>query len=141
MAITLYHFTKPEHWEQILKDGHLDPSWDYGGTVPAIVHTTDSPDPSTLPQHHEVGRTIRFELLLPEQQAHRWHTWGNRCLPPESFRSLGIPVWTPEDPAYLTQTNQESHRWYVVERRIPSTEWVRVTNAETGAIIWPLPLG
>ncbi|MGQ4484341.1 hypothetical protein ACN6LM_002670 [Streptomyces sp. SAS_281] len=139
MTKTVYHFTTPGNWEKILKDGHLEPLWDYGGAVSAIVHVTDSPDCSTLPQHHEAGRTIRFEVLLPEQDVHQWHTWGkDRGLPPEAFRSLGIPVWTPDDPSYLTETNRESHRWYVVERRIPSPEWVQVTDTEADSVIWPL---
>ncbi|MER7539386.1 hypothetical protein ABTX77_32070 [Streptomyces sp. NPDC097704] len=140
MPTTLYHFTTARAWDSILKDGYLEPSWDYGGTVPAIVHTTESSEASSLPLGHESGRPIRFELLIPEGEAHHWHAWGKaKGLPPEAYRALGIPVWTPDDREYLTDTNRDSLHWYVVERRIASAEWVQVTDTESGAVLWPLP--
>lgn len=94
MAITLYHFTKPESWPSIEASGALEPGRPEAGPVPQVVHMTASEDPESLPWGHREGRTIRFELAIPEAEAHHWFKWATRDnnVPEDRFESLGVPV-------------------------------------------------
>ncbi|GCD99780.1 hypothetical protein EHYA_07502 [Embleya hyalina] len=136
---TLYHFTKPTCLEQILATGVLEARWSADDSAPKTVHTMDSTAPEDLPWSFREGRTIRFELRIPEADTHHWFVWAKKAdhVPANVFRSLGVPVWTPDNPAFVSNQNLGSKHWYVIERQIPVAEWVEIVNIDTGTVIWP----
>ncbi|MFB6518700.1 hypothetical protein [Streptomyces sp. NPDC056401] len=136
MPITLYHFTKPEHWPAIDASGALEPRWGAAGEgVPKNIHLSDSQDRELLPWAFRTDYPIRFEVRIPEADAHDWHTWGKKYAPPNTHQSLGIPVQRPDGP-YLNQWNQGSGHWHVVERHIVRAEWVEVLDLEHDTVLW-----
>ncbi|MGW6391243.1 hypothetical protein ACWFR1_12245 [Streptomyces sp. NPDC055103] len=137
MTRTLYHFTKPESWEQILAAGALEPRWPRDGSAPMTVHMMESTDPEDLPWGFRDGRTIRFELRIPEAEAHHWFGWAEVNVPPNAFQSLGVPVWTPDDPSYVNDRNLGSKHWHVVEGAVSAAEWVSVVDIDTDKVLWP----
>ncbi|MGW6704730.1 hypothetical protein ACWGDE_07545 [Streptomyces sp. NPDC054956] len=136
MAITLYHFTKPEHWPAIDASGCLEPRWGAaGGDVPKTVHLSDSQDRELLPWAFRADYPIRFQVQIPEADAHEWHPWGKKHVPSNAHQSLGIPVRRP-DGWHLSQWNQGSAHWRVVERLIPRLEWIEVVDLEHNTVLW-----
>ncbi|MFF7613543.1 hypothetical protein [Streptomyces lavendulae] len=136
MTRTLYHFTKPEFRIQILTSGVIEPRWPKDESAPKTVHTMESSNPEDLPWAFREGRTIRFELGVPEAETHHWFSWARANVPPSAFQSLGVPVWTPDDPAYVNGRNLGSKHWYVLERAVPAAEWVSVVDIETNEVLW-----
>lgn len=139
MTRTLYHFTKPELWEQILATGALEPRWPKDRAAPQTVHVMQSRDPKDLPWAYREGRTVRFELRIPEAEAHHWFGWAKDNVPSNAHRSLGVPVWTPDDHFYVNEQNLGSKHWYVIERAVPAAEWVAVMNIDTDKLLWRAP--
>ncbi|MFD6936246.1 hypothetical protein ACFWAP_08855 [Streptomyces goshikiensis] len=139
MTRILYHFTKPESWAQILATGALEPRWPQDGSAPKTVHTMESNDPEDLPWAFRVGRTIRLEMRIPQADAHHWFGWAKVNVPPNAHHSLGVPVWTPDDHAYVNHWNRGSKHWYVIQRDVPADEWVTAVDVETSEVLWRAP--
>ncbi|MFF3654964.1 hypothetical protein [Streptomyces olivochromogenes] len=140
MTRTLYHFTKPEFWEQILASEVLEARWPGDGSAPKTVHMMESSDPEDLPWAFREGRTVRIELRIPEVDTRHWFGWARTNVPRNAFQSLGVPVWTPDDPDYVNDRNLGSKHWYVVERAVPAAEWVSVVDIETDTVLWRAPV-
>ncbi|MFI2370043.1 hypothetical protein [Streptomyces sp. NPDC018833] len=62
----------------------------------------ESSDPEDLPWAFREGPTIRFELRVPKDETHHWFGWAKANLPANAFQSLGVPVWTPDNPSYVS---------------------------------------
>ncbi|GAA3375549.1 hypothetical protein [Streptomyces racemochromogenes] len=136
MAITLYHFTKPEHWPAIDASGALEPRWGAAGRdVPKTIHLSDSPDRELLLWRFQTGYPICFQVQIPDVAAHVWHSWGKKYAPVNAHESLGIPVRRP-DGMYLSRQNQGSGHWRVVERDIVRAEWVEIVDLEHDTVLW-----
>ncbi|MFB7861652.1 hypothetical protein [Streptomyces sp. NPDC056069] len=136
MAITLYHFTKPEHWPAIASSGTLEPRWTAAGPdVVPTVHLMDTPNRELLPWAFREDYTVRIQVSVPEVEVHNWHTWGKVRVPANAHISWGIPVSRPEG-TYLSHGNKGSAHWRVVERSIPQSEWVRVEDLDTDQVLW-----
>lgn len=125
--VNLYHFTCREHLSSILNDGFLETT---DGVIsqtqskPMVVWLTTSPDAGEglglQLQNNTDKRAIRFEVRVPKSVAKKWREWAlaNRS--------------DPEFMKKLSSIGGGSSTWRVVQRRILRSEWVRVTDMDSG---------
>ena len=132
----LYHYTTVGHLPEILEDGYLDTtesnmSRTRGHAGPDVCWLTADSDPVTACGQWryvplapgltvDKGR-IRFAVDVAFRDVHRWRDWVRaRGIHPEWARSLARAGG--------------SGQWFVVQRRVPRTEWVEVTDTVTGEV-------
>lgn len=127
----LYHYTCIQHWPTILASGllkvtesNISPVVDHAG--PDVVWlTTDS----RCKHGHglelsAVDKTrIRITVDVPVDDVHVWRQWAS---------AHGA------DPRFMAAlaSSGGSSTWRVIERPIPSSEWVEVVDCATGYPLW-----
>lgn len=124
----LHHFT--DRWAEIDASGVILANWRN-----KIGHFSASDDPAGLP----IGfreRRFRITVEVPDAEIHWWIDWANANLEnPGEVRMLTAPrlvqIPAPNDPP-------DSHpdEWYVIERGVPRTEWLRVDDLHTSTGVW-----
>lgn len=131
----LYHFTAKLYLPEILSDGYLrvaesNLSISRRRAGPDVVWLTKNQDPGMhsgwskpqdwLPESIRADKTeIRFKVDVPSRAAQKWWTWA---------RGRGIDERWARDLAAAGGSNS----WYVIERPIPASEWIEITNVRTG---------
>lgn len=139
----LYHYTHMTHLKSILADGYLktvesnvSERREHAG--PDVVWlTTDG----TVSHHHGMfGKVmpalvhedwdklrVRFTVSVPNRYVHKWSTWALAQGITSRWREVLIDTGGGPE---ATST------WRVVERRIPSSEWVEVRDMHTDEVLW-----
>jgi hypothetical protein len=129
MPRILYHFTSREAWDRILADGFLKTSNSWVnrrtgypvGPDRFVVHLTsdDRGAGSVLLDR----RAVRIDVDASDAQ--RWDPW---------MRANGVDeAWLRD----LRGIHEDADKWFIVERVIPSSEWVRVVDMDSRDVIWP----
>lgn len=121
----LYHFTCEQHLPCIKLAGQLTTTEsnlsqykEHAG--PDVVWLTSDPDPDPRDIAVETSAAdktaVRFTVEIPDDEAHPWIPWS---------RKRGIkPKWRR-----AMERGRRPEAWYVVERPIPSREWIAVDVA------------
>ncbi|MFF7214737.1 hypothetical protein ACFZAU_30050 [Streptomyces sp. NPDC008238] len=124
----LFHFTRPGLWPLILADAEIRATRPEGPDAvmePArTVHLTADPSPGSLPGPFR-DRTVRITVEVPVPEAQRWHAWAGTKLPAGSAEALAAALF-----------DGRPDEWFVVERAIPSAEWVSVIDLGVMAPLW-----
>ncbi|MYX37989.1 MULTISPECIES: hypothetical protein [unclassified Streptomyces] len=124
-----FHFTRPGLWPLISADAEIRATWPEGlDDVPELaraVHLTTDPSPGSLPGPFR-DRTVRITVEVPAPEARRWHAWAGTRLPAGSAETLAA-----------TRFDGRPDEWFVLERAIPSAEWVSVIDLGVMQPLWP----
>lgn len=124
----LYHFTAQIHLPKILTAGYLDTTESNMSrrrthAAPDVVWLTSNGDPTA--HGHGLATSavdkmrIRFTVDISKRDAHRWRQWAaSRGIDQAWMRNLAL--------------GGGSATWWVVERRIASSEWVEVIDTVSG---------
>lgn len=126
----LYHITSVLRWEKIRKDGYLrttESNIRPDGSGPRVVWLTDNPEPEQGWQATEyiprqllplvdTKDSIRITVSLPEDEPQHWPAWSKK---------RGIARWWY---VTLAKTGGDPTQWWVITRRIPFREIVRVED-------------
>ncbi|MFD8078473.1 hypothetical protein ACFV3E_38170 [Streptomyces sp. NPDC059718] len=127
----LFHFTRPELWPLILADAEIKATWPAAQEdrheLAGTVHLTSDPSPASLPGPFR-DCTVRFTVEVPAPEAQRWHAWAGTRLPAQTVHVLTA-----------THFGERPDEWFVVERAIPSAEWVAVVDLQVQKPLWPQP--
>lgn len=138
--ITLYHYTSREHHlALIMEAGYLktvesNVSFRREHAGPPVVWLTTQPDlvPDSVVSRCEMYAglppmklEVRITVRLPSAAVHRWERWATRNNS------------TPKDIDVLKASGGGGWRqWRVVQRPIPSAEWVDIIDTRTGEVLW-----
>lgn len=126
----LYHFTDADHWSAVLASAEIRPTWQRGGS-PLTVHLSRDPRREVLPWALR-ERSVRIAVEVPAVDAHLWVPWSRPFLQPEE-------LWSLTAPSSENQWNGEPGEWFIVERPVPMTEWLKAEDVTAGRLLWPLP--
>ncbi|WP_431961694.1 hypothetical protein [Actinacidiphila sp. bgisy160] len=71
---------------------------------------------------------MRITVEVPAPQAQRWRAWAG----------MRLPAGSAEAPTG-SRFDGRPDEWFVVERAIPSAEWVSVIDLGVMTHLWPRP--
>jgi hypothetical protein len=128
--VQLFHYTEAGLWPDLLSSGAIQPKWQLNGS-PLTVHLSNDPTPSTLPWALR-ERTVRIAVDIPDADVRPSTAWLEPYLRPEDR-------WSLVAPSSENQWNGDPDRWFIVERAIPTTEWLGVENLSAGLTLWSSP--
>jgi hypothetical protein len=128
----LFHFTSRYHLQQILEseklkttESNVSPLKPNAG--PPVVWLTN--EERWKKQGWHVGAAVnklefKFTVLIPRGDIKRWYDFAAEHNVPSHWMLA------------LEENGGDGSRWFVLERPIPSSEWVSIVHVPTGRRLW-----
>ena len=129
-TVRLYHYTSERHLRRILSAGYLKTvesnisfKREHAGPDVVWLTTDETAERGLGLQGSNVDKTeIRFTVELDRRAVHKWFSWA---------KARG----SSQQAMDVMAKGGGAGSWRVVERPIPSSEWVEVRNMRTGAVL------